>query len=174
MGVYGSGVKYYILFLQIPLWVSNFMIMIIASTGILCLLLFISRDLGFPISGTFISAIRHVPGCFCPLTFLVHVTIGPLYATFVFSTRMFYRGVRGFVTDSSSRVWCRWLTTCPLYFGPHFRNLVLNDIWFVSLTWRILHFHCYISVLAYEFTYVLIPHEIICLSYLMPNVFQLL
>ena len=93
-----------------------------------------TTDLGFLISGNLSSVIPHLPGCFCPWTFLVHVTIGRLYAKFVFSTRLFYGGVWGIATDSSGGVWCRWLTTCPLYFGPHFGNLVLNDNWFVSFT----------------------------------------
>ena len=46
---------------------------------------------------------------------------------FRFSTRIFYRGVPGSVTDCSCGVWCRGLTTCLLYVGPLF--------WKSSLKW---------------------------------------
>ena len=47
-----------------------------------------------------------------------------LYVMFTFRTRIFYRGVPGFATDCPCGVWYRGLTTCPLYVGPIFRNLV--------------------------------------------------
>ena len=47
-----------------------------------------------------------------------------LYVMFTFLTRIFYRGVPGFATDCPWGVWCRGLTTCPLYVGPLFGNLV--------------------------------------------------
>ena len=53
---------------------------------------------------------------------------------FTLSTKIFYRGVPGFATDCPCGVWCRGLTTCPLYVGPLFGNLVQNDSRFVSLT----------------------------------------
>ena len=59
-----------------------------------------------------------------------HVTIGLLYVIFVSSTRIFYRWVPGFATYCPCRVLCRGLSTCLLYVGPHFGNLVLNS-WFV-------------------------------------------
>ena len=56
-----------------------------------------------------------------------HVSFGLLYVMFTFPTRIFYRGVPGFATDCPCGVWCRWLTTCPLYVCPLFGNLVQND-----------------------------------------------
>ena len=54
-------------------------------------------------------------------------TIGPLYVTSRYSTRIFYRGVSGFATDCPRGVWCRGLPTCLLYVGPLFGNrLVLK------------------------------------------------
>ena len=53
-----------------------------------------------------------------------HVSFGLLYVVFTFPTRIFYRGVPGFATDCPCGVWCRGLTTCPLYVGPLFGNLV--------------------------------------------------
>ena len=38
-----------------------------------------------------------------------------------------------FATDILCGVWCRLLTTCSLYVGPLFGNLVWNDSGFVSL-----------------------------------------
>ena len=61
-------------------------------------------------------------------------TIGLLYATFIYSTRIFYRGVSGFATDCPCGVWCRGLTTCLLYVGPLFGYLLLNNSWAVGLT----------------------------------------
>ena len=59
-----------------------------------------------------------------------------LYVMFRFSTRIFYRGVPDF-DDCPCRVWRPGLTTCLLYVGPLFENLVSNDSKFVSLTqWR--------------------------------------
>ena len=54
----------------------------------------------------------------------MHVSFGLLYIMFTFPTRIFYRGVPGFETDCPFGVWCRGLTTCPLYVGPFFGNLV--------------------------------------------------
>ena len=48
---------------------------------------------------------------------------------------LFLMGDPGFATDCRSSVWCHGLITCPLYVGPLFGNLVLNDSRFVSLTW---------------------------------------
>ena len=56
-----------------------------------------------------------------------HVTFGLLYVMFTFLSRIFYRGVPGFATDWPCGVWCRGLTTCLLYVGPLFGNLVWND-----------------------------------------------
>ena len=58
------------------------------------------------------------------------------YVMFTFPTRIFYRAVPGFATDCLCGVWCRGLTTCPLYVGPLFGNLVITDSRFVSLTYR--------------------------------------
>ena len=63
-----------------------------------------------------------------------HVTFGPLYVMFGFSTRIFYMGVPGFATDCPCGDWCRGLITCLLYVGPFFGNLVWNDSGFVILT----------------------------------------
>ena len=59
-----------------------------------------------------------------PEYLIEHVSFGLLYIMFTFPTRIFYRGVPGFATDYPSGVWCRGLTTCPLYVGPLFGNLV--------------------------------------------------
>ena len=49
-----------------------------------------------------------------------HVTFGLLYVMFTFSTRIFYRGIPGFVTDCPCGVWFPGLTSCLLYVGPLF------------------------------------------------------
>ena len=69
------------------------------------------------------------PWMFPPLNILLeywieYVTFGLLYVIFTFPTRIFYRGVPGFATDRPCGVWCRGLTTCLLYVGPLFGNLV--------------------------------------------------
>ena len=68
-------------------------------------------------------------------------TIGLLYVTFIYSTRIFYRGVSGFATDCPCGVWCRGLTTCLLYVGPLFGYLLLNNSWAVGLTCWIVNSH---------------------------------
>ena len=88
---------------------------------------------------------RHFPFCnlspsrmFLSLDLLpeyrIQHTIGLLYATSIYSTRIFYRGVSGFATDCPCGVWCRGLTTCLLYVGPLFGYLLLNNSWAVGLT----------------------------------------
>ena len=79
----------------------------------------------------------------CPLNFsapghsswilIEHATFGLFYVMFRFSTRIWYRGVLRFATDCPWGVWCRGLTTCPLYIGPLFGNLVWNESRFVRL-----------------------------------------
>ena len=69
------------------------------------------------------------PWMFLPLDILLeywieHVSSGLLYVMFTIPTRIFYREVPGFATDCPCGVWCRGLTTCPLYVGPLFGNLV--------------------------------------------------
>ena len=66
-------------------------------------------------SGSFICNKNHM---------IEHVSFGLLYVMFTFPTTIFYRGVPGFATDCPCGVWCRGLTTCPLYVGPLFGNLV--------------------------------------------------
>ena len=63
-----------------------------------------------------------------------HGIIGPLYVTFSYLTRIFYRKVSGFATDCPCGVWYRGLTTCLLYVGPLFGNWLLNNSWAVGLT----------------------------------------
>ena len=76
------------------------------------------------------SANAQLPGCFCPWTFSLNIGLNmfPLDSfmscLFTFPTRIFYRGVPGFATDCPCGVWCRGLTTCPLYVGPLFGQLV--------------------------------------------------
>ena len=65
------------------------------------------------------------PGMFLSLDLLSeylihHSTIGLLYVTSIYSTRIFCRGVSGFATDCACRVWCRVLTSCLLFVGPLF------------------------------------------------------
>ena len=85
------------------------------------------------------SAYAQIPRCFRLLDILLeywieHVTLGLLYVMFTFSTTILYRGLPGFAADCPWGVWCRGLTTCLLYVGPLFGNLVWNDSSFVSLT----------------------------------------
>ena len=95
---------------------------------------------------------RHFPFCnlspsrmFLSLDLLpeyrIQHTIGFLYATSIYSTRIFYRGVSGFATDCPCGVWCRGLTTCLLYVGPLFGYLLLNNSWAVGLTCWIVNSH---------------------------------
>ena len=79
------------------------------------------------------------PRIFLPLDLLSeyrirHGPIGPFYVTSRYSSRIFYRGVSCFATDCPWGVWCRGLTTCLLYVGPLFENLLLNNSWAVDLT----------------------------------------
>ena len=77
-----------------------------------------------------------------------HVILGLLNVMFTFPTRIFYRGAPGSATDCPCGVWCRGLTTCLLYVGPLFGNLVENDSRFINCTF---FFNC--------FTYILMTHN---------------
>ena len=85
--------------------------------------------LGFLYISNSSSANAQLPGCFCNWTFSLNIGLNMfpldwlLYVMFTFPTRIFYRGVPGFATDCPYGVWCRGLTTCPLYVGPLFGNL---------------------------------------------------
>ena len=87
-------------------------------------------------------------------------TIGLLYVTSIYSTRIFYRGVSGFATDCPCGVWCRGLTTCLLYVGPLFGYLLLNNSWPVGLTCWIVNSHYFFCILTFMIAYVLILHII--------------
>ena len=67
---------------------------------------------------------------------ILHVTFGLMCVMFRFSTGIFCKGVSGFATDCPCGVWCRGLTTCILYVGSLFGNLVWFELIvdFVSLT----------------------------------------
>ena len=97
---------------------------------------FLSYTLGFIYQSSSGSANTQLPGCFRPwaVSLIEHATFVLLYAMFIFPTRIFYRGVPGFVTDCRCGFWCRGLTTCLLCVGPLFGNLVQNDSMFVNLT----------------------------------------
>ena len=56
-----------------------------------------------------------------------HVYFGLLYVMFIFPVRIFYRGVSGFASDGPCDVQCCGLTTCPLFVGLLFGNLVENE-----------------------------------------------
>ena len=71
------------------------------------------------------------------------ITFGLLCVMFTFLSRIFYRGVPGFATDCPCGVWCRGLTTCFLYAGPLFGNLVEKDSRFVILTLEKQFFCCF-------------------------------
>ena len=86
-----------------------------------------------------------------------HSTMGYLYVTSIYSTRIFYRGVSGFATDCPGGVWCRGLITCLLYVGPLFGYLLLNYSWAVGLTWWIVNSY-YFCILTYIIVCVLIHH----------------
>ena len=82
---------------------------------------FRTTDLGFLVLGNLVLQFLASQGyMFLPLDLLleyciVYVTIGPLNFNFVFSTRIFYRGVPGFATDCPCSTWWRGLTICLLY-----------------------------------------------------------
>ena len=81
-----------------------------------------------------------------------HVTIGFLYVRLIVLTMLFYSGVPGFATDCNCGVWCCGLTTCLLYLSPLFWKLVLNDSWFVSLTWGGTHiFSLFLIVFMHKY-----------------------
>ena len=107
------------------------------------------------------------PRMFPPVDFLLeywieHVTFRPLCVMFTFPTRIFYRGVPGFATHCPCGVWCHGLTTCLLYAGPLFGNLVENDSRFVSLTYRKTTFCCF------WLFHILMPYNMIILYFRLP------
>ena len=78
------------------------------------------------------------PRCFRPWTLSLNIGLNLFpsdsFVMFTSPASIFYRGAPGFATDCPCGVRCRGLTTCLLYVGPLFGNLVLNDSRFVSLT----------------------------------------
>ena len=71
------------------------------------------------------------------------------------------QGVPDFAADCPCSVWCRGLTSCILYVGPLFGNLVWKDISFVSLTWWRTTF----SLFWYVYTYIVMPYNMIILYF---------
>ena len=114
--------------------------------------------LGFLKLGCFGSANMH-PWMFLPLDILFeywieHVTLGLLYVLFRFSTWIFYRRVADFGTHFPCGNWCRGSTTCLLYIGPRFRNLLWNDSGFVNLTSRRTTFSFFFLLILYVSIYI--------------------
>ena len=107
-------------------FIMIFMI-VVTIIGIFMTILFILGLLQLSISGW---TNAQLPGCFAPLLDIPleyrieYVTLGLLYLMFTFPIMRFYRGVPGFETDYPCGVWCRGLTTCFLYIGPPYGNLV--------------------------------------------------
>ena len=95
--------------------------------------------------------------------------IGPLYATFSYSTWIFCKGVPSFATDCPCDVWCRGLTTGLLHVGPPFGNRFLNTSWAVGLTYWIVYLH-FFCILTYAILYVLIHHIMFWLYFYFLNI----
>ena len=88
---------------------------------------FLNYTLGFLYLSSSGSANAQLPGCFRPWTFSLNIGLNMLPLDSIMSclhSLLFYRGVPGFATDCPCGVWCRGLTTCLLYVGPLFGNLV--------------------------------------------------
>ena len=102
------------------------MIFIMTIIGIIMAIdYFLDYTLGLFYLSSSGSTNAQLPGCFRPWTFSLNIGLNMLpLAKFTFHTRIFYRGVPGFATDCPCGVWCRGLTTCLLYVGPLFGNLV--------------------------------------------------
>ena len=80
-----------------------------------------------------------------------HGTIGSLYVTSSYSTRIFCRIISGFATDCPCGVWCRRLTTCLLHVGPPLGNRFLNNSCTVGVTYWIVYliFFLYFDICNY-------------------------
>ena len=117
-----------------------FIMIVVTITGIFTAINYLLIcTLGFLYISNSGSANAQLPGCFCPRTFSLNIGLNmfPLDSFMLCLHSLigyFIRGVPGFATDCPCGVWCRGLTTCPLYVGPLFENLVYNDSRFVSLT----------------------------------------
>ena len=150
-------------------FIMIFIMLVVNIIGIfMAINYFLNYTLDFLYLSSSGSANAQLPGCFHPWTFSLnigfnkYVTFGLLYVLFTFPARTFYRGVPGFAIDCPCCVWWRGLTTCPLYVGPLFENLVENDSWFVSLTKGKTTFCCFLLL------HILIPYNRIlyfCLPY---------
>ena len=82
------------------------------------------------------------------------VTFGLLYAMFRFSTKIFYRGLPGFVTDCPCGVGCPGLTTCLLlHDGP----LSVNVGWLIGGLYVWHNEEQLFIVFNYVFTFVSMP-----------------
>ena len=93
------------------------------------------------------------------------------FCHFRYCTRVFYQEVPGFATDCPCGVWWHWLTTCLLYVGPHFGNLVWKKHWVSKWDMRYKgerRLHCFNRVCIYVFTYILMSHNMIIPYFYLP------
>ena len=110
-------------------FIMIFIMIVVTIIGIfMAINYFLNYTFGFLYLSSSGSANAQLPGCFRRWTFSLNIGLnilhGLLYVMFTFPTRIFYRGVSGFATDCPCGVWCRGLTTCLLYVGPLFGNVV--------------------------------------------------
>ena len=118
----------------------HFVMMVDNVMGIfMAILLILIHTFGFSVTKHFWFCRYAASWMFLSLDFpfeywIDQVTSGLLYVMLRLSTRGFYRGVPGFATNFSYGVWCRGLTTCLLYVGPLFGNVVWNNSGFARLT----------------------------------------
>ena len=105
-------------------------IMKVTIIGIFMAILYFSNNIfRLSVATSFWFCKLATPWMFTPLHILLenwieHVTFRLLYVMFIFPTRIIYRGVTGFATDCPCGIWCHGLTTCLLYVGLLFGNLV--------------------------------------------------
>ena len=70
----------------------------------------------------------------------------PIFHQSYFQSNYVLNQSHNITTDCPCGAWCRGLTNCLLCVGPLFGNLVLNDSWFVSFTYRKTHFLLFLSL----------------------------
>ena len=91
-----------------------------------------------------------------------HFTVLLLNVKIVFAHRNFYR-VAGFATDCPCGVWCRGFTTCLLYVGPLFGNLVKTAVG--PNVWHSLPLILYIYIYIYLYLVIQLYFIFISLIY---------
>ena len=137
MGGRCSGVECHYVFLLLIPWlraIQSWWLRLLFR--FLCPLIFISTyTFRHFETGLFGSVTTYLSGCFCPENFLnIELNMIPSHSFLLCLGSLLGYSTGEFATNCPCGVWCRVSTTCLLYVGPPFGNVVGNDSEFVNFT----------------------------------------